>query len=387
MLFEYTNLLLVTEYPPEARARLGTVVDGRYWLDALLGMGSASFVYRARHIGLSVRRAVKLLRRTQDARARARFFEEARMLAKLDDPHVVRVLDYGELGDATPFLVMDHLRGATLERVMHTRAPLPLARMCHLGEQIAQGLSAVHAEGVVHRDLKPANVFVCDPQGIMRVRLLDFGVSLGLGTGAPRRTQRGVVLGTPHYMAPEVVTGRQASASSDLYALGVMLCEMATGVQPFTGPNLEAVMRAHVHGSVPHLPSHLPRAFTELVVALLHKRPEARPQQAQEVAACLRSFITQDPQSPRACAPVVVPCLGDRPGFGAEVVVPLTPAPARMSGQHRPVMWMAAACIALGCIALGTALSAKPSPGHRISAWPHLTHQSLTPAPPSPLPR
>jgi serine/threonine-protein kinase len=255
--------------PLERLLHPGRIVGGRYELVRLLGQGSMGAVWLATHTTLGERVALKVLATAADANAAedastcaARFRFEAQIAARLSRKtrHVVRVTDHGYDGHR-PYLVMELLEGQTLEKALVCRGPLGLAEACALVSQIARGLEAAHAEGILHRDLKPANVFLADGgEGRPLVKLLDFGVARAQRLGAPFATAKGVIVGTPGYMSPEQASGVEIDARSDLWSLAAIAYEVLTGELPVAGIDAEQML------------SNLRACQT---VPLRHRRPDA----------------------------------------------------------------------------------------------------------------
>src|SRR5690606_12529495 len=185
------------------------------------------------------------------------------------------------------FLTMEYVRGKPLDRVLEEQERLDPARAAHVAEQIAAGLEAAHAAGVVHRDLKPANVLIGEDG---RVVLTDFGVARA--TRVDTRTHdTGALIGTPHYMAPEQVLGKPVDARADIYALGLILYELLTGRLPFESDNplAAAVMRLHEAPADPRTYASVPDPLAELALACIAREPEARPEDAGTVREALRA--------------------------------------------------------------------------------------------------
>ena len=275
---------------------------GPYEVLALLGAGGMSEVYRARDTRLDRDVAIKVLAASAfaDARRLDRLLREARAISRLNHPHICALHDVGEQ-DGMPFLVMELLDGGTLADEL-AKGPLPVDRTIAFGLQMAQALDAAHTRGVIHRDLKPGNVMITRDG----VKLLDFGIAKlrepdesADSLNTTRRvgpTEEGAVLGTYPYMSPEQLEGREADARSDIFALGVVLYEMATGRRPFQADNRAALTAAILTetpspvSTVCPVPPLLDRAITRC----LEKDPEARWQSARDLASALRWAMDGD---------------------------------------------------------------------------------------------
>lgn len=230
----------------------GTLIQGRYRLLERIGRGGMGEVWRARDESLGRRIAVKCLKPlgTQHDHSftrvlRERFRREARVAAALQHRGVTVVHDFGEW-DGVLFLVMELLEGNDLSRLLEDNKghPLPVADVVDIAEQVASALAYTHEQGIVHRDLKPANI-VRTADGT--VKICDFGIArLGHDAGfTARLTGTGIAMGTPHYMSPEQIGGDEVDRRSDLYSLGCVLYEMATGVPPFDLGDAWAILVGH----------------------------------------------------------------------------------------------------------------------------------------------
>ena len=269
-------------------------------------------VYKATDTRLDRTVAVKVLPEqiAGIAELRARFEREARAVALLDHSHICAVYDVGEQ-DGVHYLVMQYLEGETLAaRLAKTKGPLPLPQVLTIGGQLADALETTHRAGLTHRDLKPANVMMTKSGP----RLLDFGLAkLREAAGPismsemtrlatqPPRTAAGTILGTVHYMAPEQVEGREADARTDLWALGVLLYEMATGRRPFDGDSAASVIGAILKDVPPPLSTRaslIPRALDHVVERCLAKDPDDRWQSAADVGAVLRWIASSEGEQP-----------------------------------------------------------------------------------------
>jgi CHASE2 domain-containing sensor protein len=285
---------------------LEIVLDGKYRLEERLGEGATGVVYRALHLGLKKTFAVKLLKPgSPDSSALARFRREAEALGQLHHPHVVDVTDFGidTAAGGVPYLVMELLDGITLAGFCRERGPLPLEQALPLLTAIAAAVDAAHARGVLHRDLKPGNVLLCPtPEGEPLVKVLDFGLAEIAGAqpealeepdlppdgevdSEDRLTETGSLLGTPLYVAPELIRQQAASRASDLYSFGVIAYELLAGHPPFQGSTAE-VLAAHL-AAEPPAPA-LPEEVWQALQEPLRKDPAQRPSSAGEVVRQVR---------------------------------------------------------------------------------------------------
>lgn len=276
---------------------IGEVVAGRYEVLERIGAGGMGAVYRAlqRDVGRMV--ALKVLRNehAKNDRIIKRFLREIRATARIESPNTVRLYDYGVAEDGTVHLAMELLRGRTLAQVLRASGPLAIPQLVSWGAQIARGLAAAHAGGILHRDLKPANIMITDPgDGSELIKVLDFGIASFVDPAddaeRERLTQSGMVMGTPEFMAPEQVTPGPLDERCDVYALGVVLYLMATGRTPFSGGTAVSVMFAHVN-EAPKPPSdhraELPRWLDDVILTCLEKSPSRRYRNANELALAL----------------------------------------------------------------------------------------------------
>ncbi len=280
----------------------GVVLASRWELLALLGVGGMGSVYRARDRELDELVAVKVLRRelASSPGMLERFRREVKLARRVTHPNVARTFDIGDAGELR-FLTMELLDGAPLSRHTTRGRGWPLARIAPVVSGICAGLSAAHAAGVIHRDLKPDNVIV-ERSG--RVVITDFGIARALGIqGRASETQGGVV-GTPLYMAPEqVAEDDEIGPAADIYALGCMLFELASGAPPWAGPTPLSVAAARLLAPPPDLRSRqadVPDAFARLVTAMMDRQPARRPGTASEVAEALAAITPTPTARPRS---------------------------------------------------------------------------------------
>ena len=274
-----------TPRPPAGeRFAPGTILADRYRIVGLLGRGGMGEVYRADDLKLEQPVALKFLTRAleRDPARIERLYAEVRTARQVSHPAVCRVWDIGE-ADGQHFLSMEFVDGENLSSLMRRIGRFPIDKALDVSRQVAEGLAAAHAKGLLHRDLKPANVML-DGQG--QVRLTDFGLA-GL---AETLTREDVQTGTPAYMSPEQLLGREVSVRSDIYALGLVIYELVTGRRAFEGKGFAELARKH-RDERPIEPSALVRGLDPVVertiLACLEKEPRKRPPTALSVAAML----------------------------------------------------------------------------------------------------
>ena len=279
---------------------VGTIV-GRYRLVELLGTGGMSIVYLAEHTVSGKQVAIKLLHDeySKNPRVVTRFMDEARAAARVRHPSIVDIHDCGTLEDGRAFLVMERLDGESLRARLESEGRLPEPFLVELLRQTARALSSAHAAGVIHRDLKPGNLFLSSdammPWGVL-VKVLDFGVCRLCEQDRIRLTLSGAVVGTPTYMAPEQCrNARNVDARSDIYALGCIAFEMATGQPPFTERGMGAMMLAHTSSQPPlHLLEEtVSPGLAAIIARMLAKLPDARPQSMTAVEIALTAAAAE----------------------------------------------------------------------------------------------
>ena len=266
----------------------GCRINGR------IARGGMGWVFEGTHLGMDLPVAIKLLhpRAAKNAEKLARFEDEARLAARINSRHCVRMLDAGATDDGGRFIVMDFIDGDSLESELFEFGRLPTKTVCVWGAQLATGIADMHAAGVLHRDIKPSNVMVSSRhKGPGRCVLIDFGIAISLDEEAPSSID-GAVWGTPRFMAPEQARGRELGPASDVYSFGVALYEMVSGRLPFTMRQSQEVMRAHVQQDPPPVREHTPQCaapVADLIERCLAKQPCERPS-AAELAGALRAL-------------------------------------------------------------------------------------------------
>jgi eukaryotic-like serine/threonine-protein kinase len=264
----------------------------KYELQHFLG-GGMSEVYRSRDTVLGRTVAVKLLtpQAAQNADTRARFLLEAQVSSSVVHENIITTYDYGE-EDGIPYLVLEFLTGRTLKDFLAEESDLPLRKRVSIALQIARALEYVHSRKFVHRDVKPDNIHV-DPQG--RVKLMDFGI---VKTEDVTLTQAGFALGTPHYVAPELVMGQPVTPLVDVYSFGVMLYEILTGRRAIQADTVERIFYLILHEPIPIEPlveAGVPERLIEIVRASIERDPTKRTQSMGEIAADLEDWLQENP--------------------------------------------------------------------------------------------
>ena len=318
---------------------------GNFEIVVLIGRGGMGEVYRARDLRLKREVAIKTLPPgfAGDRDRIARFEREARAASALNHPNIVSVHDIGR-EDGVSFIVSELVEGETLAAVIG-HGPLPLRKLLDVGTQICEGLAAAHAAGVIHRDLKPGNIMLTRDG---RVKILDFGLARqnrapGVDSMTMEASSPGMILGTPGYMSPEQVRGEATDARSDLFGLGVILYEMASGQRPFRGTSSIEVMNSILKDDPPELPPALPPALERIIRRCIEKQPERRFQSASDLGFALQSL-------------------------------PLSPAHAERSKPTAWLKWAVLGAVAVAAVAVYWLLARPPRP----SSAPERTLRRLT---------
>jgi serine/threonine protein kinase len=280
-----------------------------------------------------------------------RFEREAKAASRLNHPNVIQVLDFGRLeNDGTLYIVMEYVQGKDLRLVLRDDWPLAEERLCDIMAQVCSALGEAHVNNVIHRDLKPENIMVEVRRDGDFVKVLDFGIAKILDSELPGLTRSDVVCGTPQYMAPEQATGAALDNRCDLYAVGVILYQLATGHLPFDGPNSMDVLNKHVND--PPIPprerqrnASISEPLEKLILRSLEKDPRDRPQTAEQfrqmVLDVSRKARTEALMTPRPRIPTPLP--------GTD---PLQYAPSLPKRRRWPLIGAGAAVAAAGLLGL-----------------------------------
>jgi serine/threonine-protein kinase len=311
---------------------IGTVLSGRYRLEAKLGSGGMSTVYLARDETLDRPVAVKVMHRemSEQEDQLQRFRQEARAVAKLSHPNVVAVIDAGEDG-GYPYIVFEYVKGETLKQRIARVGALDTQDAIAYAIEVARGLSVAHARNMVHRDIKPQNVLI-DEEG--RAKLTDFGISRQLEQDGVTATGR--VLGTTDYVAPEQAMGHSVDPRSDVYSLGVVLYEMLVGQVPFHADSQVGVAMKHVNEELPDVQRRRPEVSAAVALVVERATAKSPAERYQSIAEMIDDLETAlEVEAARA---------GSTTGEATSVLEAVPPPKRKLSGRGR---WSWAAIVAL----------------------------------------
>ncbi|HTE47121.1 MAG TPA: protein kinase, partial [Gemmatimonadaceae bacterium] len=286
-----------SESPPPVHPAL----DADYEIVREIGRGGTALVYLARERATGTEVAIKVIRAKyiEDDEATARFAREARFVAEVDHPNIVPIRTVVDLGNSGIALVMAHVAGRTLKQVIREEHPVSTERTERMLRDVASGLGAAHARGIVHRDVKPENIFI-DADG--RALLADFGLARSMTTDT-QLTMAGVAIGTPAYMAPEQIDGGQLDARGDIYSLGLVAWEMLTGKRPWEGESLYAVLYHQKYEQLPDvrdMRSDVPDFLADAISGSIEKDRDTRWQNVGELIAVLDGRVSVRNSAPRS---------------------------------------------------------------------------------------
>jgi CheY-like chemotaxis protein/tRNA A-37 threonylcarbamoyl transferase component Bud32 len=324
-----------------ADPRLGTEIAG-YRIEERIGRGGMGVVYRAQHMNLQRRAAIKIIApEFADTKGfRSRFIREARIAAALQHPNIVTVYDAGQAGQ-TLYIAMQFIRGSDLSAILGEESRLRPYRAIDVCRQVASALDAAHGMGLIHRDVKPGNVLI---EG-RRAYLTDFGLTKRSGGTKSQLTQAGELVGTIHYVAPEQIEGGQVDARTDVYSLACLLFHCLTGHVPFERETDVAVIYAHLSETAPKLTDvrpELPAGLDAVIAKALDKSPDRRFQSCSDLMSAARVVIDAAGPLADTMPGRGVPAGGDTPdvttavgrplpgGDGAPTIVPDSDRRARM---------------------------------------------------------
>ncbi len=378
-----------------ARARtqdrlVGELVAGRYRVERKIGKGGMGNVYEVSHTKLDRRFALKTLADdlADDPESLARFRREADVISRLKHPNIVEIVDWEEL-DGTPCIVMELLSGQVLSDRLRT-GPLEWTEIAHIGDEILSALSMAHAAGVVHRDLKPQNIYLAeDGAGGVRAKLLDFGVSK-ISDSKTFATTDAKMLGTPAYMAPEQADGRQelVGPKTDVWAMGAILYEMATGTTAFAGPSVPAILYRVCHGAPEPLleqRSDAPQAFVDLVArALSHGEDRIEDVDRLRVGLrrALRAFVPEHGFTSSLSIPQMELLQEVSSVAAAAATIAERRDPEPRASKRRPLLWAAI----VGLLVAGGGVANLLSSTDHAGASAPATSRAPTAAPDAPAP-
>ena len=317
---------------------------GPYRIINQIGKGGMATVYKAYQASVDRYVAVKVLpsQLAESKEFAARFQQEARIIAKLEHPHILPVFDYGE-SEGVAYFVMRYLDAGTLKDKMESGRPLPLDVIDRIFTQLADALSYAHGHGVVHRDLKPANALI-DSQG--NVFLTDFGIARLLESASPRLTQTDAIMGTPAYISPEQAQAHPVDQRSDIYSLGIILYEMVTGSVPFVAETPLAVLFKHISDPLPPpslVKSDVPPQIEQVILKALAKDPRDRFATAAEFVAAWKRALEERDTVQRASETTPPPTTHAMSSDPAKHR--LAPPKKAVSRSARPTGWI------IGCLA------------------------------------
>lgn len=267
--------------PVPPTGQTGELLKGRYRVGAILGEGAMGVVYRGVDEQLGTKVAIKTLQPAafHSPKAHERFQREAGLANKLHHPGIAQILDFGTEAE-TPYLVMELVEGVELAEVIEKESPLPPARALDITIQLCEALAEAHRHNLIHRDIKPANIRLMDyvPGGPCRLKVLDFGIAKEIGNEHGQLTTTGAIMGTPLYLAPELLSEvhTELDGRIDQYSVGVVLYQLLAGCPPFAGQTVASILLSHVTTPPPDLPTTVPEPLQKVVLRMLKKTAKER---------------------------------------------------------------------------------------------------------------
>ena len=326
---------------------------GPYRIITQIGKGGMANVYKAYQASVDRYVAIKVLpsQLAESQEFATRFHQEARIIAKLEHPHILPVFDYGE-SDGVAYFVMRYLEAGTLRDKMEAGRPLPLNDIDRIFTQLAEALSYAHSFGIIHRDLKPANALI-DSHG--NIFLTDFGIAKLMESASPRLTQTDAIMGTPAYISPEQAQSQPVDQRSDIYSLGIILYEMVTGRVPFVADTPLAVLFKHISDPLP-LPSlvkpDIPQSIEKVILKALAKDPKDRFSSADEFVVAWKHALEEKETVQRLPEATAPPTKYTVPSNQTQS----KPAPAKPAASRSgmPTGWIVG-CLAGACLLFAVA--------------------------------
>lgn len=288
-----------SEKNKRATNHVGEIVENRFEIEKHIGTGGMATVYRAKHLHVDLNVAIKILNRDEmNEKDIERLKREAKVLNSIFHPNVVKVYSFGFLESGAPYLVLDLLDGKSLDQMIQSEKCLPIVWLLRAFDQICEGLICAHESGLVHRDLKPSNIMVVKPdEDGAFIKLLDFGIARSLVTAPSEQklTRHGEIFGSPLYMSPEAIQGKEMDHRSDIYAFGCLMYESITGVPPFIGNNVIMTFMKHMTEQAKPMAEltpglRIPAEIEAIVAHCMRKDPDARYQSVADVYKDLKEI-------------------------------------------------------------------------------------------------
>lgn len=274
---------------------IGTTLDGKIELLSLLGSGASGVVYKAHHSSLDTMVAVKVLNsaKENEPSAKQRFVNEALLLSRLRNEHIVNFYAYGILPDGRNYMVLEFLEGKTLQKLLLENQVIPHSQALNIFKQICSGLAYAHANDVIHRDIKPANIMVCDVSNSPQAKILDFGIFKAINSDNQNLTKTGVALGSVNYMSPEQCKNEDLDARCDLYSFGCLMYECLVGQPPMQDASDFLILSNHVNKQITNIPAKngISKQLSNLILKCLEKDKSKRFKDASDLLEALNGCL------------------------------------------------------------------------------------------------